>query len=57
MTDPGGKAVFQQQMTLLGEKGDRALNESPNAGESYVEDDIEPEEAQLVSLAKRLLDF
>ena len=34
---------------MLGEKGERALNESPDAGDNYVEDDIEPEEAELVS--------
>lgn len=56
MTDPtrGNKSVFKTQMSLIGDKGDRALNESPAAADTFVEEDIEPEEAQLVSETKQL---
>ena len=49
MTDPnrGNKSVFKTQMSLIGDKGDRAVNESPGA--EVMEEDIEPEDAHLVS--------
>ena len=49
MTDPnrGNKSVFKTQMSLIGEKGDRAVNESP--GQDVMEEDIGPEDAHLVS--------
>ena len=31
--------MFQKEMNLIGEKGDRAVNESPNAEESQVQAD------------------
>lgn len=36
-------------MSLIGGKGDRALNESPSANETVADEGIQPEEAQLVS--------
>jgi len=36
-------------MSLIGGKGDRALNESPSANETVADEGIQPEEAQLVT--------
>jgi hypothetical protein len=42
--------VFQREMSLIGEKGDRAANESPNGEESQLQ--VDPEQANLVSIAQ-----
>lgn len=51
LADPNrdNKPVFKTQMSLIGGKGDRALNESPSANETVADEGIQPEEAQLVS--------
>lgn len=52
--------VFKREMSLIGQKGDRAANESPDAsalvgGEG--DDDLDPEDAQLVSEILKLCYF
>ena len=42
--------VFQREMSLIGEKGDRAANESPNGEESQLQ--VDPEQANLVSITQ-----
>ncbi len=44
----GGRPVYSGQMMLIGEKGDRAANESPSHA-NFKNEDIDPEEALLVS--------
>jgi len=53
LQDPvGGKPVYVSQMSLIGAKGDGAVNASPtNKGQFMDDEEIEPEEAQLVSKA------
>jgi len=48
MTDPtrNNKSVFKAEMGLIGNKGDRAINESPGAA-GFQDEDIEPEDAKL----------
>ncbi len=45
----GGRPVYAAQMSLIGEKGHRAANESPSQNPNFREEDIDPEEALLVS--------
>ena len=52
--------VFKREMSLIGQKGDRAANESPDAsalmgGEG--DDDLDPEDAQLVSKILKSVHF
>ena len=49
MVDNSNKTVYRQQMSLIGEKGDRAANESPGPNDFDDEDHVDPEEAHLVS--------
>ena len=53
MQDPGTKrAVYKRQMSLIGEKGDRAAMESPGRDSSpgnSPRDEIEPEQAEIVA--------
>ena len=42
--------VFQREMSLIGEKGDRAANESPNGEDSQLQ--VDPEQANLVSFVQ-----
>jgi len=37
--------IYRRETTLIGEKGDRALNESPDHDETQL--DLDPEEAEL----------
>lgn len=50
MIDPtrDNKSVFKTQMSLIGDKGDSAMN-AISADEEVIDDGIDPEEAQLVS--------
>lgn len=50
LQDPvGGKPVYVSQMSLIGAKGDSAVNASPTNKGQFMDEEIEPEEAQLVS--------
>ena len=50
LVDDSNKTVYKTQMSLIGEKGDRAVNESP--GGDFDDDHVDPEEAHLVSRDK-----
>lgn len=43
------KPVFRKSLTLIGEKGKRAVNESPNFEDEHEDEVCEPEQARLVS--------
>ena len=52
--------VFKREMSLIGQKGDRAANESPDASAlvgAEGDDDLDPEDAQLVSEILKLCYF
>jgi len=41
------KPVFRKSLTLIGEKGKRAVNESPNFEDEHEDEVCEPEQARL----------
>lgn len=45
LVDPSGRTIYRRESMLIGEKGNRALNESPHFDED--KDEIEPEKAKL----------
>ena len=57
LVEPNSNAtIYKQQMSLIGDKGDRAANESPDARlQQQMEESLDPEEAELVSDNSRFL--